>query len=93
MVAYANALGHVVPAMMLFKEQRAKPVFSDGLPAGSVVYITPKASMTTEIFLKWLNHFARFISPPPMVLIFYGASSHLDVMIADKAEYLRIGLM
>lgn len=89
-VACANAIGHVIPPMILFKGQRSKPIYSDGLPAGSAVYMTPKGSMTTDIFLKWIDHFAKFMSPPPTVLIFDGASSHLDVTIADKAESLGI---
>lgn len=92
-VACANALGHVIPPMILFKGQRLKPTFSDGLPAGSVVHMTGKGSMTTEIFLKWLDHFAKFMSPPPTILIFDGASSHLDVTIAEKAEMLQIELL
>lgn len=92
-VACANALGHVIPPMILFKGQRSKPTFSDGLPVGSVVHMTQKGSMTTEIFLKWLDHFKQFMSPPPTILIFDGASSHLDVTIAEKAELLQIELL
>lgn len=92
-VACANALGNVIPPMILFKGQRLKPTFSDGLPAGSVVHMTQKGSMTTEIFLKWLDHFAQFMSPPPTILIFDGASSHLDESIAEKAELLQIELL
>lgn len=92
-VACANALGHVIPPMILFKGQRLKPTFADGLPAGSVVHMTPKGSMTTEIFIKWLDHFSNFMSPPPTILIFDGASSHLDITIADKAESLQIELL
>lgn len=91
-VACANALGQVVPPMILFKGQRQKPTYSDGLPAGSVVCMTPKGSMTTGTFLTWLDHFANFMSAPPTILIFDGASSHLDLSIADKAESLGIEL-
>lgn len=91
-VACANALGQVVPPMILFKGQRQKPTYTDGLPTGSVVCMTPKGSMTTGTFLTWLDHFAKFMSAPLTILIFDGASSHLDVSIADKAESLGIEL-
>ncbi|XP_050305584.1 uncharacterized protein LOC126742823 [Anthonomus grandis grandis] len=92
-VACANALGHVIPPMILFKGQRGKPCYSDGLPAGSAVHMTAKGSMTTEIFIKWLEHFSQFMSSPPTILIFDGASSHLDESIAEKAETLGIELL
>ncbi|KAI4471518.1 zinc finger fyve/phd-type [Holotrichia oblita] len=57
-VGCANALCQVIPPMILFKGQRLKPVYSDGLPTGAIAHMTPKGSMTTEVFLKWLEHFA-----------------------------------
>lgn len=33
-VACANALGHVIPPVILFKGKRMKPTYIDGLPAG-----------------------------------------------------------
>ncbi|CAH1999453.1 unnamed protein product [Acanthoscelides obtectus] len=88
-VACANALGQVVLPMIPFKGQRQKPTYTDGLPAGSEVCMTPTGSMTTGTFLTWLDH---FMSAPPTILIFDGLSSHLDVSIADKAEPLGIEL-
>lgn len=65
-----------------------------GFPlTGSVVHITPKGSMTTEVFVKWLDHFAKFMSAPPVILIFDGASCHLDVSIVAKAEQLGIHML
>lgn len=92
-VACGNAMGHVIPPMILFKGQRMKPTFSDGLPPGSVVHMTPKGSMTTEVFVKWLDHFAKFMSAPPVILIFDGASCHLDLSIVGKAEQLGIHMI
>ncbi|KAI4466322.1 dde superfamily endonuclease [Holotrichia oblita] len=57
-VGCANALGQVIPPMILFKGQRLKPVYYDGLPTGAIVHMTSKGSMTTEVFLEWLEHFA-----------------------------------
>ncbi|XP_031327496.1 uncharacterized protein LOC116158793 [Photinus pyralis] len=92
-VGCANALGQVIPPMILFKGKRLKPTFEDGLPGGSVVHMTPKGSMIQEVFVKWLEHFAKYMSAPPVVLIFDGASCHLDISIAERAEELGIHLM
>lgn len=85
-VACANALGQAIPPVILFKGKRMKPTFSDGLPTGSKVMMSPKGSMTIEIFNKWLDHFIEYMSPPPVILVFDGAKCHLDITIAEKAE-------
>lgn len=92
-VACANALGNVIPPMIIFKGRRKKPTFSDGLPPGSQVEMTEKGSMTTSVFIKWLEHFAKYISQPPVLLIFDGAASHLDLSIVEKADELNIHLL
>lgn len=91
-VACANALGNSVPPMILFKGQRLKPTFADGLPPGSKVVMSPKGSMTTNLFIDWLNHFSKFIQPP-VLLIFDGAASHLDLTIVEAADQLGIHLL
>lgn len=92
-VACANAVGNVIPPMILFKGQRMKPTFEDGLPPGSAVQMAPKGSMTTELFIQFLHHFAKFMQPPPVLLILDGAASHLDFTIADVANSLGITLL
>ncbi|KAI4463255.1 dde superfamily endonuclease [Holotrichia oblita] len=91
-VACANALGNSIHPMILFKGQRLKPTFGDGLPPGSRVAMSPKGSMTTSPFIEWLSHFSSFIQPP-ILLIFDGAASHLDLTIVDTAERLGIHLL
>ncbi|KAI4464013.1 hypothetical protein MML48_4g00010929 [Holotrichia oblita] len=91
-VACANALGNSIPPMILFKGQRLKPTFGNGLPPGSRVAMSPKGSMTTSLFIEWLSHFSSFIQPP-VLLIFDGAASHLDLIIVDTAERLGIHLL
>ncbi|XP_030746596.1 uncharacterized protein LOC115875316 [Sitophilus oryzae] len=91
-VTCANALGNAIPPMILFKGQWIKPTFSDGLPPGSQVRMAPKGSMTTSLFIEWLHHFSNFIQPP-VLLIFDGAASHLDISIVDAAEPLGIHLL
>ncbi|XP_022910060.2 tigger transposable element-derived protein 1-like [Onthophagus taurus] len=91
-VACVNALGNAIPPMILFKGIRQKPTFQDGLPAGSAVLMSPKGSMTTKLFCKWLEHFAKYKPTGKVLLIFDGATSNLDMMVAQKAEELEIPL-
>ncbi|KAI4466317.1 guanylyl cyclase [Holotrichia oblita] len=51
-VGCANALGQVIPPMILFKGQRLKPVYYDGLPTGAIVHMTSKGSAAWRIHLS-----------------------------------------
>lgn len=51
--------------------------------------MTAKGSMTTETFVKWIDNFSIFKPTEKVLLIFDGASSHLDETIVDAAEKKR----
>lgn len=85
-VACGNALGNVVPPMILMKGIRVKEEWKENLPDGSTLKMTAKGSMTTEIFVEYIKHFAKFRVPGKVLLIFDGASSHLDYTIVEEAE-------
>lgn len=91
-VACVNALGHAVPPVILYKGNRLKPEWTENLPPGAQVLMTAKASMTAQTFIKWLDHFAKYKTPGPVLLIFDGASSHLDANIVHAAEAHEITL-
>ncbi|CAB3262426.1 unnamed protein product [Arctia plantaginis] len=81
-----NATGNAIPPMIVFKGKRLREEFLENLPAGSLVKMTPKGSMTTELFVEFIEHLAKYKSPGKCLLIFDGASSHLDYKIVDAAE-------
>lgn len=85
-VGCANALGNAVPPLILFKGKRKKPEFEANLPAGAAVLMAPKASMTTELFIAFIKHLAKFKPFGKCLLIFDGAKCHLDFRIAEEAE-------
>lgn len=85
-VACVSATGNVMPPMILFKGKRMKPEFEDNLPAGALVKMSPKGSMTTELFIEFINHMAKYKVHGPILLIFDGAACHLDYSIVDAAE-------
>lgn len=85
-VACGNALGQAIPPMILMKGIRQKPEWCVNLPPGSVIEMTTKGSMTTQTFVKWIDHFSNFKPPGKVLLIFDGASSHLDYTIVEAAE-------
>ncbi|XP_030764873.1 uncharacterized protein LOC115889097 [Sitophilus oryzae] len=85
-VACGNALGQAILPMILMKGIRKKIEWSLHLPPGSVIEMTAKGSMTTETFVKWIDHFSKFKPTGKVLLIFDGASSHLDQTIVDASE-------
>lgn len=87
-----NATGNAIPPFIIFKGKRMKPEFNDNLPAGSLVRMASKGSMTTDLFIEFLDHFSKFKSPGRCLLIFDGASSHLDYRIVEKADEHNIEL-
>lgn len=91
-VACGNAIGQMISPMILFKGKRKKEEWLDNMPSGTVVEMTNKGSMTTSVFINWIHHFAKFKPPGKVLLIFDGASSHLDAGIVDAAESHDISL-
>nr|CAI5838934.1 unnamed protein product [Callosobruchus analis] len=85
-VSCGNALGQSIPPMIIMKGIRQKPEWSMHLPPGSILNMTAKGSMTTEMFVKWMDHFSKFKPQGKVLLIFDGASAHLDYRIVDVAE-------
>lgn len=87
-VVACNAMGNSIPPMILFRGKRLKPEFCDNLPHGSLINMAPKGSITTQLFNDSLRHFAQYKSNGPTLIVFDGASSHLDFTIAETAESL-----
>lgn len=83
-VTCANAIGSAIPPMVLFKGQRLKPEWYNNLPTET--YMRGKGSMTTVLFIRWLEHFARDKVACKALLIFDGAASHHDANIVRAAE-------
>ena len=92
-VTCGNASGQFIPPVILFKGQRLKPEWTENLPPGTNVIMTPKGSMTTDVFIKWLEHFSQFrVGNEKVLLIFDGVSSHLDANIVKAADKYKITL-
>lgn len=92
-VACASANGCAIPPTILFKGQRMKPEWKDNLPHGSLALMTPKGSMNVETFVIWLEHLAKYKLEGKCLLIFDGASCHLDHSIVDVADKHNITLL
>lgn len=85
-VSCGNAIGNVIPPMLLFKGVRFRKAYTTGTPGGTAAEMTLKGSMTIVTFIKWIQHFARYKTQGKVLLIFDGAKCHLDYRIVEEAE-------
>ncbi|CAH2095355.1 unnamed protein product [Euphydryas editha] len=90
--ACVNALGSPIPPMILFKGKRLKPEFNDNLPAGSLVKMAKKGSMTSSLFVDFIHHLGKYKAAGTCLLVFDGASCHLDYSIVEAADHHDIVL-
>jgi len=85
-VAAANAAGAAVPPLVIFKGQRVKPEWGAGMPPGTEVCASARGTLTTNVFIRWVELFSRCKAPGRVLLIFDGAASQLDANIIQRAE-------
>ena len=74
-----NAAGTYVPPVLIFKRKRMSHLLMAGTPPGSVGYPSPSGWVTSELFLKWLQHFIDFVKPTmdkKVILLLDGHASH-----------------
>lgn len=91
-VGCANAVGNPIPPKVIFKGDRRNPENEKKLPLGSIVKMARKGSMTSDLFIDFLRHFAKHKTAGNCLLIFNRAKCHLDFRIAEEADRLGITL-
>lgn len=79
-IGCCNAEGNFMPPACIMKGQRKKPEFEDGLPPGSVVYMSQKSAyITSDIFLEWMkSHFLPRKPDGKVLLLLDGHSTHCN---------------
>jgi hypothetical protein len=84
-----SASGHYVPPALIYKRKRMTNVLLNGSPAGTVGYSSENGWTNNEIFVKWLEHFSKYVKPSkdiPVILILDGHGSHKTL---SAIEYAR----
>lgn len=88
-VCCMNAAGHFVPPLFIFPRVRMQPSFLDGAPAGSVGIAHETGWMTSDSFVKYLEHFVKHTNPSitnPLLLLMDNHSSHVTL---DAINFCR----
>lgn len=87
LVCCCNASGTYVPPMFIFKRQRMHPALKNGAFPGSIVESSESGYINTDLFVKWLNHFIKFVKPSKnekCVLLLDGHTTHSKNLEAIK---------
>lgn len=79
-VTCCNAEGVFLPPACIMKGKNKKPEFEDGMPPGSVIYMSKKSAyINTTLFFDWLRfHFLPRKPIGTVALILDGHSSHCN---------------
>lgn len=79
-IACCNAEGIFLPPACIMKDKNKKPEFEDGMPPGSVLYMSQKSAyVNTTLFFDWLRmHFLPRKPVGTVALILDGYSSHCN---------------
>lgn len=80
-VGCINAVGNSIPPMVIFKGKRLKEEFKGNLPPGSLVTMSPKGYMTTELFVVFIGHLAKYRTADSTLLIFDGVKTILTTAL------------
>lgn len=93
MLACVNASGHWIPPMIIFKGVRANnDLLKDAIP-GSLIKLSPKGWINSELFLEWFQHFVSSIPPSrPVVLLMDSHASHISEGVISLAKENEIFL-
>jgi len=97
LVACVGASGFVVPPMFIVPGKRLNRDVLDSCPiAGSVVSVSPRGFMNSNLFIQWLVHFENNVPGDvkrPIVLVYDGYGSHYNEDIILKAIQIKVILI
>lgn len=88
-VCAMNAVGTFIPPAFIFPRKNMKPELMDNAPPGSVCFCQETGWMTSEVMVKWLDHFIRFAKPTlqhKVLLLLDGHASHKHLSVLTKAK-------
>jgi len=84
-----SASGVYVPPAFVFPRKRMRPELLDAGPAGSIGFTSDSGYMNTDLFVDYLDHFAKNVRPSvnsPVLLVLDNHSSHVSVAAIEFAR-------
>lgn len=90
-----SAAGNYIPPMLIYPRKRMTPTLQKNGPIGATYKCSKNGWINGDLFLEWLNHFAKHAKPTesdPILLILDNHSSHISVEIYDfcKTNFIHM---
>ncbi|XP_045206592.2 uncharacterized protein LOC123558800 [Mercenaria mercenaria] len=90
-----NALGTQIPPFFVFKGQRMRKELLEGSTPGSSGTVTDSGWSNSDVFLEYLQeHFIKYVQrgnkEQPLLLIFDGHRSHINMPVIEWAQHNNI---
>lgn len=88
--------GTFVPPSIIFPRKRFNPDLYDGAPVGTLKLHNESGYMTSDLFLKWMQHFVDFVRPnqdQKALLILDGHLSHKSFEALEFAKNHSVVLL
>ena len=96
-VACGSADGHILPPLFIVPgEQINRSLTTCSFVEGATVTASPKGFMNEDLFMSWIRHFSKSISPEvtrPVLLVFDGLSSHCTQEVVQLCDSLQVLLL
>lgn len=95
-VACVSSGGVYVPPAIIFPRKRFNPDLYDGAPIGTLKLHNDSGYMTSDLFVKWIEHFIEHVRPSEdkkALLILDGHSSHKSYGALELAKVNSIILL
>ena len=70
-----------------------EPWYTDAGYDGTMIATTPKGWMTSDIFLAWFKKFCEDVTQRPILLIYDGHSTHINLALINKAREENVTLL
>ncbi|KAJ8877606.1 hypothetical protein PR048_022061 [Dryococelus australis] len=94
MLACINASGHWISPVIIFKGIRmSDDLHNDKLP-GTLIKLSAKCWMNSDIFLEWFNNFIVSIPPArPVILLMNSHASHVSEGVINLAKASEVFIL
>lgn len=88
-VCAMNTVSTFVPPAFIFPQKRFKKELMDNCPIGSIAFYQENEWMSSELILKWLQHFVHYMKiskENKALLLLDGHSSHKSLEVLEYTE-------
>ncbi|XP_072400901.1 uncharacterized protein [Diabrotica undecimpunctata] len=91
-----NAVGYFISPFLIFPRVKMQPALKNGAPEGTMAVAYPSGWMTSENFVKYLEHFIQHACPrenKPVLVLMDNHTSHVSLEVIKLCRKNHITLL